>query len=268
MRRIRLRAAVQALMVGVIASSLTVALGNPASATYISCANTSLNPYSDPTRCYSEQTADFPSVYTGAWLSEHANNMGPGGADSSHPYMTNSEMWWNNGDSMYWVEAGLTSRWNPDINLNIYGAFWEDNWANANRTASYFAVHYLYYSSPDGSTKTFQISRGAQANYWNIYASGVSTPGISTTQNYWTGAELRVGGEMFTSNHGAFADTFTQDVKVINGNGNGVAVPGMPASQPGFIFRRNSNGTVTKPICCFNGSAWYNSQWSWNASIT
>lgn len=253
-------------------SSVAVAIASilwaqSASAAYISCADTThLN--SDNTRCYSFQSGSIPpGTYTGAWMQTHANNFGPGSpTNATYPYMENNTVWWSDGGGFY-TETGLTSRWNSLVNLNTYGPYWEETWIENGQSKT--GGNFPYYMSPNGSTMTFQISRGPQVNSWNFYMTGVNGAVYTTQhQNYWTGVLIQSGGELWTSNHGAFANTFDNYLKVLNGSGNGVSVPGMSASQPGFIDRVNNNGSITQPICCLNGSAWYNSEWSWNASIS
>lgn len=263
MRRAFLRVFV---VVSVIAAA-TLTLETSASAAYISCADTSRQARDDRTRCYSEQIGSFPSVYTGAWMQTHANNLGPGSPTSdSQPWMANNTLWWSNGGSYNYTEAGITNRWNATNHLNTYGPYLEENYFDGQFHA---LVAYPYYMSPNGSAITFQISRGPRVNAWNYYLTGWNGPAYTSThQDYWTGSEIESGGELWTPNHGAFANTFDNYLRVIDGNGNGVSVPGMNASQPGFIWRINNNGSTTPATCCFNGSAWYNSEWSWNASIS
>lgn len=239
------RHAIALSVVGIVMAALNLQSAAPASAS-VGCAG----------HCYS--TARFDGSVTGIWGRWNRNYMSPEVSNDPAEFI-NSEMWMGL-PSGNWVETGLRNgytvngQWNTydgSCNCNAYSVFWGDQEPVTGPFPPIYWRHIIANVSPTGQTDTYQISRAATVNQWNIYWNG-NPVGLSTVTQAWTGSRQSVGGEYsgVTSARGV-ADTFAMEVKYINGSGQAVSWGG-PSS------------TTVTPGAGMWGSSPGASRWSWN----
>ncbi len=187
-----------------------------------------LNPH-----CYSVQSYDqSSSQLTGVYISQHNNNMNPGGSSAAAPYHITSETWFtlgNGPDSSTndYIETGLLDGYefwsDGSCHCGAYAMFWADTRGDTGTQWQ----HTIANVSPDGTNHSYQISRGPSPNTWYIFVDG-NRVGTSTALRSWIGYRMDVGGELYnpsTSQPGSFADTFDIYRQIINASGAHVNWP-------------------------------------------
>jgi hypothetical protein len=196
--------------------------------------------------CYSVKRAGTSSA-TGVIITLNNNNLTPGTSYTVATPFFNSEAWLVASNSS-WVEAGISNGYNFTLGYWAYSFF---TYTYNSQTDVSSGWVYLSYTTPNGGTHTFQISRAATTNRFSIWVDGTGHPPNFTSGNvsFWQG-QPHVGGELYTSSANAHADTFN--------------IYKWQVTTSGAITQWPTTGSTYAITSGFNGVN-HGTFWSWNA---